>query len=65
MLQGRVLWIPSRVFSILSKHPRCTDIQKRWQITYADNKDLIAKPVLGAIGSLAATGLSDGNTSNH
>ena len=24
----------------------------------ADNKDLIAKPVLGAIGSLAATGLS-------
>jgi len=26
----------------------------------ADNKDLIAKPVLGAIGSLAATGLSAG-----
>ena len=25
-----------------------------------DNKDLIAKPVLGAIGSLAATGLSAG-----
>ena len=27
---------------------------------FADNKDLIAKPVLGAIGSLAATGLSAG-----
>ena len=26
----------------------------------ADNKNLIAKPVLGAIGSLAATGLSAG-----
>ena len=26
----------------------------------ADNKDLIAKPILGAIGSLAATGLSAG-----
>ena len=26
----------------------------------ADNKDLIAKPVLGAIGSLAATGLASG-----
>ena len=26
----------------------------------ADNKDLIAKPVLGAIGNLAATGLSAG-----
>ena len=26
----------------------------------ADNKDLIAKPVLGAIGSLASTGLSAG-----
>ena len=27
---------------------------------FADNKDLIAKPVLGAIGSLAATGLTTG-----
>ena len=26
----------------------------------ADNKDLISKPILGAIGSLAATGLASG-----
>ena len=62
MLQVEVLLIPYQFFKQLGNSSKASAVPAIKNIgSYVlENKDLIAKPVLGAIGSLAATGLSAG-----